>query len=148
MARVIRTPTKRTPPRKAVPKALGKRRLQALIEMATLDEYDESEQRVGLLTMLEDQLAVPFTTDILGASVRVERVSFSDADDIAAMCRHGRHRLQIALLNLPLPSPLPAAWEWIEAYCHWARGWRQQAPSTTLVARHLPSHPQRRSSEA
>jgi len=124
MARVIQTPTKRTPPRKAVRKTLSTRRLQELIEEATIDAYDESEQRVGFFTMLEDQLAVPFTTDILGAPVRVERVSLSDAGDLVAICRRGRHRQPISLLNLPLPSPPPAGWEWIEAYRRWARGWR------------------------
>jgi hypothetical protein len=73
MARVTPKITPRTRKRTAR-KALGKARLEALVEEAIIDAYGESEQRVGLLTMLEETLAVPFTMDILGVPVRVERV--------------------------------------------------------------------------
>jgi len=103
---------------------LGKRQLEALIEEAIIDAYGESEQRVGFLTMLQEHLAVPFATEILGTPVRVERVDLNDADEIVAICRRGRERQMIPLLNLPLPSPPPAGWEWIDAYRHWVRGGR------------------------
>jgi len=74
--------------------------------------------------MLEEHLAVPFVTEILGVAVRVERVDLNDADEILAVCRHGRQRQVIPISHLPLPSPPPVGWEWIEAYRHWARGWR------------------------
>jgi len=101
---------------------LGKRQLEALIEEAIIDAYGESEQRVGFLTMLEEHLAVPFATEILGTAVRVERVDLNDVEEIVAICRRGRQRQMISILNLPQPSPPPAGWEWIEAYRHWARG--------------------------
>jgi hypothetical protein len=63
-------------------------------------------------------------TEILGTAVRVERVDLNDADEIVAICRRGRQRQMIPILNLPLPSPPPTGWEWIEAYRHWARGGR------------------------
>jgi Calcium binding len=105
-------------------KRLGTHRLEALIEEAIVDAYAESEQRVGFLTMLEEHLAVPFATEILGTAVRVERVDLNDAEEIVAICRRGRQRQMIPILNLPLPSPPPVGWEWIEAYRHWARGGR------------------------
>lgn len=89
-----------------------------------MDAYGESEQRVGLLCMLQDHLAVPFSTEILGTRVRVERVDLNDADAIVAICRRGQQRQKIPILDLPLPSPPPDGWEWIEAYRHWARGGR------------------------
>ena len=93
------------------------------VTVATIiDAYGDSEQRVGLLTMLEDHLAVPFTTEILGTAVRVERVDLNAADEIVVICRRGKQRQRIPILDLPLPSPPPAGWEWIEAYRHWARG--------------------------
>jgi hypothetical protein len=55
--------------KRTAPKALGKARLEELVAEAIIDAYGESEQRVGFLTMLEDRLAVPFTTAILGAPV-------------------------------------------------------------------------------
>ena len=105
-------------------KALGKARLDELVEEAIIDAYGESEQRVGFLTMLEESLAVPFTTDILGVPVRVERVDLNDAEEIVVICRRGRQRQLIPIVDLPLPSPAPVGWEWIEAYRHWVRGGR------------------------
>jgi hypothetical protein len=72
--------------------------------------------------MLEKHLAVPFTTAILGTPVRVERVDLNDADEIVAICRRGRQRQLIRILDLPLPSPPPAGWEWIAAYRRWVGG--------------------------
>jgi hypothetical protein len=123
MSRGPHRQTTRTPKRAAHP-ALGKRRLDDLVEQAIIDAYGESEQRVGLLTMLEEDLAVPFTTEMLGTAVRVERVDLNDADEIVAICRRGKQRQQIPILDLPLPQPPPPGWEWIAAYRHWARGGR------------------------
>lgn len=101
---------------------LSARHLDALIEEAIIDAYGESEQRVGFLTMLEEHLAVPFETEVLGVTVRVEKVDLNAADQIVAVCRRGRQRQRLPLLDLPLPSPPPAGWEWIEAYRRWAHG--------------------------
>ncbi|HYK88841.1 MAG TPA: hypothetical protein VE398_08730 [Acidobacteriota bacterium] len=47
-------------------------RLDELIEEATVDCYNESEQISGLFTMMEDNLAVPFKTRLLGVEVTVD----------------------------------------------------------------------------
>jgi hypothetical protein len=122
MSPVPDPPRKRRAPR-ATP-TLGKRRLDALVEEAIIDAYGESEQRVGFLTMLQEHLACPFTTEILGTPTRVERIDFNDADEIVAVCRTGQVRQRIPILDLPLPSPPPTGWEWIAAYRHWQRGGR------------------------
>ncbi|OGA50185.1 MAG: hypothetical protein A3G25_04280 [Betaproteobacteria bacterium RIFCSPLOWO2_12_FULL_63_13] len=101
---------------------LGTRQLEELIEEAIVDAYGESEQRVGFLTMLKDKLAFPFEIEILGAPAIVEGVDLNDAEDIVAICRRDKHRQMVPILNLPLPSPRPVGWEWIEAYRRWARG--------------------------
>ncbi len=54
----------------------------------------------------------------------VERVDLSEADEIVAVCRRGKSRQRIPILDLPLPVPRPAGAEWIEAYRYWARGGR------------------------
>ena len=66
---------------------LSRRRLTALVEEAIIDAYGESEQRVGLLTMLQEHLQVPFTTSLLGVTVRVTGVDLNDAEEIVAVCR-------------------------------------------------------------
>jgi hypothetical protein len=45
---------------------LGKAQLDRLVEEAVVDCYNESEQIVGLYTMIEDKLALPFETIVLG----------------------------------------------------------------------------------
>jgi hypothetical protein len=74
--------------------------------------------------LLQEHLACPFSTHVLGEPVRVERIDLNDAEEIVAICRRQRHRQLIPILNLPLPSPPPLGWEWIEAYRYWARGGR------------------------
>ena len=96
-----------------------KAELDRLVEEATVDCYNESEQACGLYTMIEENLAMPFETQLLGVLVVVERVDLTARDEIVAVCRRGRDRQRIPLLDLPLPSPRPAGEEWIAAYRHW-----------------------------
>jgi hypothetical protein len=100
---------------------LTKARLDQLVEEATVDAHDEAEQALGLLTMIEDKLGLPFETSILGVPVIVEGVQLTGRDDIVAVCRRGAERQAVRLLDLPLPSPPPTGSEWIEAYRHWSR---------------------------
>jgi len=91
-----------------------------MIEEATVDCYNESERVTGWFTMIEENLAVPFETMVLGVSVTVERVDLDKADQIAAICSRGRRvRQRLPILDLPLPNPPPEGAEWIEAYRHW-----------------------------
>ncbi len=101
---------------------LSKARLDELVEEAIVDCYNESEQVTGLYTMIEDNLAVPFETTVLGAPVTVMRVQLTSRDEIVAVCRRAGTRQSVPLLDLPLPSPPPAGSEWIAAYRHWLRG--------------------------
>jgi hypothetical protein len=87
-----------------------------------VDAYGESEQRTGFLTMLEESLKLPFETTVLGVGVLVERIDLTAAKEIVAICRRGRTRQALPILELPLPSPLPPGEERIEAYRRWARG--------------------------
>ena len=97
-------------------------KLKRLIEEATVDAYTESEQLIGFLTAIEDNLALPFVTSVLGVEVSVERIDLTDADEIVAICRRGRTRQAVPILELPLPKPGPKGSEWIEAYRRWGRG--------------------------
>jgi len=97
-------------------------RLDRLIEDAIVDAYGEDEQRIGFLTMLEDNLALPFETVVLGVPVVVEKIDLSEAEEIVAICRRERSRQAVPILELPLPSPSPRGSEWIAAYRRWCRG--------------------------
>lgn len=90
-----KTPKKR-PPKKGASR-WSKAQLDPLVEEATVDCYNESEQVTGLYTMIQDNLAFPFQTEVLGAPATVQGI------------------------DLPLPSPPPPGAEWIAACRHWAR---------------------------
>ncbi|MDH3316098.1 MAG: calcium-binding protein [Gammaproteobacteria bacterium] len=101
---------------------LSAAKLKRLIEEATVDAYGESEQRVGFYTMIEENLALPFVTRILGVAVTGKRIDTTRSEDIVAICCRGRSPQAIPILELPLPTPVPGGAEWIEAYRRWAKG--------------------------
>ena len=69
--------------------------------------------------MIQDGLAVPFETRVLGLQVTVQRIALDDAGQIVAVCARGRDRQALPILDLPLPSPSPEGSEWIQAYRQW-----------------------------
>lgn len=87
-----------------------------------MDAYGESEQAVGFYTMIEDNLELPFQTEVLGMEVTVEAVDITGDDQVVAVCRRGAKRQRIPILDLPLPTPPPRGAEWIAAYRSWQRG--------------------------
>jgi len=87
-----------------------------MIEEATVDAYGESEQVGGFFTMIDERLAVPFETTLLGLPVTVKGVDLTERDEIVAICTRGRLRQPVPILDLLLPSPSPDGAEWIEAY--------------------------------
>lgn len=101
---------------------LGKKKLDAMAAEATIDCYNDSEQIGGWFAMIEEHLKLSFETRLLGMLVTVERVDMNRNDEIVAVCRRGRYRQTVPILDLPLPSPLPAGAEWIEAYRYWTGG--------------------------
>ena len=93
--------------------------LDRLIAEAIVDAHNESEQVGGFYTMMEESVAVPFTTEVLGATVTVVRVDLTSDDRIVAVCRRGKARQRISVLDLLLPTPEPKGAEWIHAYRRW-----------------------------
>jgi hypothetical protein len=109
--------SKKRSQRKELPAA----KLDELIAEATVDAYDESEQTTGFYTMLEEHLAVPFKTEVLGVEVTVERIDMTEDEQIVAVCARDKSRQRIPIADLPLPEPPPKGSEWIDAYRRWAR---------------------------
>src|SRR2546426_6143844 len=95
---------------------LSKARLDRLVEEAIVDCYNESEQVTGLYTMIEDHLALPFETTVLGVPVTVERVDLTQREEIVAVCQHACVRQTVPIIDLTLPSPPPPSTEWIIAH--------------------------------
>ena len=99
---------------------LSKAELNAMISEAIVDAHDKDEQVSGFYNILEEELAVPFETTVLGFAVTVEGVVLTSSG-ITATCVRGQHRQAIAILDLPLPTPRPPGSEWIAAYRRWTR---------------------------
>lgn len=91
-----------------------------MIGQAIVDAYGESEQIGGFYAAIDEHLAVPFETTLLGMPVTVKGVDLTERDEVVAICVRDRFRQAIPILDLSLPSPLPAGAEWIEAYRYWA----------------------------
>lgn len=105
----------------AVMAELSRADLDELVEEAIVDAYGEDEQLTGFYTMIEDNLALPFTTWVLGVEVSVEGIDLTDCG-VVAICVRGTHRQSIPILDLPLPVPPPPGSEWIAAYRLWEGG--------------------------
>ena len=93
--------------------------LDKLIEEATTDAYNESEQAGGFFTMIEENLALPFVTQVLGQEVTIAKIDITKRDEIVAICARGKVTQAIPILDLPMPKPRPEGAEWIDAYRRW-----------------------------
>jgi len=54
---------------------LSEEELDALVEQATVDAYNDEEQFGGFAVMIEDNLEMPFETTVLGVMVTVKSVT-------------------------------------------------------------------------
>jgi hypothetical protein len=63
--------------------------------------------------MIDENLAMPFETTVLGVPVTVERHDLNHGEQIVAVCTRERSRQSLPILDLPLPTPPPEGAEWI-----------------------------------
>jgi hypothetical protein len=98
MSRITR-PAKRTHVRHS---RLSPRRLDELIDQASVDAYGPAEQAVGFHATLEQELALPFDTIVLGVTVSVRKLDVTDRGEVVAVCYRGRDRSSIP--RGPCPS--------------------------------------------
>jgi len=79
-----------------------------------VDAYEESEQRSGFFTMIEEHLAVPFETEVLGVMVTVEQIDLTETGEVVANCRRGRDRQSISILyNSPFLEVHSSVAKWV-----------------------------------
>ncbi|MFO0888485.1 MAG: hypothetical protein U0790_04975 [Isosphaeraceae bacterium] len=96
-------------------------RIQALIDEATTDSNDESDEHAGLLGMVREEVACPFRARLVGEEVECLRLEWPrNGYGLQAVCRTGRGKLRTAdIAQLELVEPLPRGYPWIEAYLTW-----------------------------
>ena len=122
MTRRQRLDYERPMAKKARRAKLSRARLREMIEEATVDAYNESEQATGWACVLEDKLELPFETIVLGVAVQVVGMEVNKDNSIVAVCQRGGSKQRIPLADLPLPTKRLKGAEWIEAYKRWLKG--------------------------
>lgn len=110
---------RRSKPQTPSGSALSKERLEELISEATVDAYGDSEQTLGLYTMIEEHLELPFKAEVLGMEVVVKAIDLTPDDQIVAICTRGKSHQRIPILEVTVPKPRPAGWDWVDAYRWW-----------------------------
>lgn len=98
---------------------LSEEELDDLVAQAIVDAYGDDEQLTAFYTLIEENLALPFATTVLGVEADVTAVDLTDSG-IVAVCVRGAHRQAVPVLDLPLPVPAPVGAERIAALRHWA----------------------------
>jgi Calcium binding len=97
--------------------------LASLIDGATIDCYDEYEQRMGLLISIEERVECPFTAKIIGEKVVVKGFEVSKSgESVFAICERNGREYHVDIDSLEWVKPLPEGFEWIEAYFAWRDG--------------------------
>jgi hypothetical protein len=100
---------------------LDKSEVAEALEDATVDAYDDHEQHTGLLTAIQDELAFPFSAQVLGESITIVDMEWPEKDEFGLdliVERNGqRHRIEARSVNL-LP-PFPKGHLYLAAYLDW-----------------------------
>lgn len=102
---------------------LDANRLRALIDQATSDSNDESDEHAGLLGMIREEVACPFRARVQGEDVECVRFEWPKVGDgLNAICRSQKGKSRtVDVGSLEWTDPLPKGHEWIEAYLAWRK---------------------------
>ena len=99
---------------------ISRKRLDELIEEATVDCYGETEEHTGLLTMIEDNVVCPFRAKVIGEEVEVTSLEWpSSGCGLMAVCERRGKEHRIDITSLEWVKPRPEGFEWIAAYLAW-----------------------------
>ncbi|GAA2406375.1 hypothetical protein GCM10010191_12970 [Actinomadura vinacea] len=114
---------------------LSKAELDALVEQVVVDAYDEYEQFTAFHVVIEDNLAVPFQTTVLGVEVSVTKIDLLPGSGIVAICTRDKTTRRPASSTChcpPLPRTVPNG---SRPPRHSASDDETTSPASTLPAR-------------
>jgi hypothetical protein len=95
-------------------------RLRALIDQATSDSQDESDEHAGLLSTIREEVVCPFRARIAGEDVECVRFEWPrNGYGLNAVCMSRGRTHVVDICQLEWVEPLPKGHEWIEAYFAW-----------------------------
>jgi hypothetical protein len=96
------------------------KRLRALIDQATSDSQDESDEHAGLLSTIREEVVCPFRARVGGEDVECVRFDWPKKGyGLNAVCKSKGKTDVVDISNLEWVEPLPKGHEWIEAYFAW-----------------------------
>jgi hypothetical protein len=102
------------------PTGKDRARLDALIEEATVDCYEDHEAHMGLLNMIEENVVCPFPAKVIGEDVEVVELRAPQAGfGLDAVCRYKGKDYRLDVSSLEWPKKKPKGFEWVEAYQAW-----------------------------
>jgi hypothetical protein len=97
-----------------------RKKLRALIDQATSDSVDESDEHAGLLSMIREEVVCPFPARVAGEDV--ECVCFEwpkNGYGLNAVCKSKAKTRVVDISMLEWMEPRPKGHEWIDAYFAW-----------------------------
>jgi hypothetical protein len=96
------------------------KKLRALIDQATSDSVDESDEHAGLLSMIREEVVCPFRARVAGEEVECVRFEWpKNGYGLNAVCHSKGKPLVVDIAMVEGIEPLPKGHEWIEAYFAW-----------------------------
>jgi len=99
---------------------LDRKRLRALIDQATDDSIDESDEHAGLLSMIREEVPCPFPVRLAGQAGECVRLEWpKNGYGLTAFCQIQGKTQVVDIGRLEWVEPLPKGYEWIEAYFAW-----------------------------
>jgi hypothetical protein len=96
------------------------KKLRAMIDQATSDSVDESDEHAGLLSMIREEVVCPFRARVEGEEVDCIRFEWpKNGYGLNAVCKAKGKTLVVDIAKVEGIEPLPKGHEWIEAYFAW-----------------------------
>jgi hypothetical protein len=96
------------------------KKLRALIDQATSDSVDESDEHAGLLSMIREEVVCQFPARVAGEEVECVRFEWPrNGYGLNAVCTSRGKTLVVDIGMVEGIEPLPQGHEWIEAYFAW-----------------------------
>jgi len=102
------------------PGPTDRKKLRALIDQATSDSVDESDEHCGLLSMIREEVVCPFPARIAGEDFECVRFEWpKNGYGLNAVCKSKAKTRVVDITMLEWIEPLPKGHEWIDAYFAW-----------------------------
>lgn len=102
------------------PSPTDRTKLRALIDQATSDSVDESDEHAGLLSMIREEVICPFSVRIAGEDAECIRFEWpKNGYGLNAVCKSKAKTRVVDIGMLEWIDPMPKGHEWIDAYFAW-----------------------------